>query len=43
MEDIFEWYDPTIAPPGVNVDMAYEILLFGYITNNQNWRKSIQR
>ena len=41
MEDIFEWYDPTIAPPGVNVDMAYEILLqcFADLINKYNIQK----
>ena len=42
MDEIFDWYDPTITPPGVNVDIAYDILLqcFVDLINKYNLQKS---
>ena len=42
MDEVFNWYDPTMAPPGLNVDIAYDILLqcFADLINKYNLQKS---
>ena len=31
IEDIFDWYDPSVRPSGANVDDAYDLLLESFV------------